>query len=83
MKIPNNVSHKDFWEAAKTKGIKISSKYVGVYLNISQRGGPSWMARVQGSNGKLLCFKRFPFTEKGEIDAANFYELKRAEHNAT
>jgi hypothetical protein len=81
MKIPENVSHRAFWEAAKVKGIKISSKYVGVYLSINTNGSPSWMARVQGLNGKLLSFKRFPFTEKGEIDAARFYEMKKSDSN--
>ena len=71
MKIPNGVCHRTFWEAAKAKGIKLSSKFTGVYLNLNTNGSPSWMARVQ-AKGKWK-FKRFEFSEKGEIEASKFY----------
>ncbi len=71
MKIPIGVSHRVFWEEAKKKGVKISSKYTGVYLNINSNGSPSWMARVQEKDNK--SYKRFEFTEDGEIEASKYY----------
>jgi hypothetical protein len=38
---------------------------------------PSWIYRVQ-QKGKVLAYKRFPFTEKGEKDAGLGY-LQRLE----
>ena len=73
MKIPDGVNHKTFWEAAKKKGIKISSKYTGVYLNVNTNGSPSWMARTQ-AKGKFKC-RRFELSECGEIEASKFYLL--------
>lgn len=52
------------------------SKYTGVTLNILNGKDYYWMCRVQGKNGKLLFWKRFPFTKRYEKIAAQTYKQK-------
>lgn len=75
MKIPIGVNHRDFYKQAIQKGIIISSKYTGVVFN-KNGNSFSWMVRVMHKN-KLFAFKRFPFTEQGEKDAAEYYRVHK------
>lgn len=74
MVIPTGVSHHKFWEEAKKKNIKVKSRFTGVYFNINGKA-PSWMARVQLKGKKI--YKRFTFSEQGEIDASEFYKSEK------
>lgn len=81
MKIPVGANHHQVWKSAKAKGIKLQSKFVGVYLNINDKA-PCWMARVQ-KDGKNLFHKRFPFNEAGEIEAGKAYQSFFDNHQET
>jgi hypothetical protein len=73
MQIPSGVKHWDFYKAAKSKGIRISSRFQGVCVN--EHGTPrkaSWIARYQGG-GKSVLIGRFPFSEEGEERARQAY----------
>lgn len=82
MTIPEGVNHMEFFSVAKTKGIKIQSKFRGVCLNLYRSGAPCWMCRYQ-SGGKLLFYKRFPFTEQGDKEAGHAYSSYLKENNIT
>jgi hypothetical protein len=69
MKIPESITnYKEFYIAAKKKGISISSRYVGVRV-LKGRSQVYWAAQY---NSKHLG--SFPFTKEGEIDASNRYK---------
>ncbi len=70
MTIPSGSNHIMFYLSCKAKGVKVRSKFIGVYLNLNNKS-PSWMARLQGAD--KLYFERFPFNEQGEIDASKAY----------
>lgn len=72
MFIPDGVNHLEFYRQAQKKGIKVSSRFIGVAVNVNH-GKHHWWARLQ-VNGKTIMFKRFPFTEQGERDAARQYQ---------
>lgn len=71
MFIPTGVNHAEFYKAAKQKGIHVKSRFIGVVISVNG-GKPYWAAQYQEA-GKKILFKRFPFTEQGEIDANKKY----------
>lgn len=77
MNIPIGVNHLQFLEQCNKQGVVVNSKFKGVCFNLHGKA-PCWIARVQGG-GKLLAWKRFPFTEKGETEASKWYEYKKAQ----
>lgn len=73
MVVPSGVNHYTFYKQAKAQGVKISSRYMGVTFNGNVHGNISWMARYQGE-GINKFLGRFPFTEKGELEAHRKYQ---------
>lgn len=71
MQVPKGVNYLEFWLAAKQKNVKVHSQFIGVSVTVNH-GSPAWAARYQ-SNGKVMLFKRFPFTEDGEVQARNCF----------
>lgn len=75
MTIPTGVNHLQFYHQAKVKGIKLRSKYVGVFFKMNRSGAPSWYCKVQkGIDSTYHFFQVFPFTEEGEKEAAEKYK---------
>jgi hypothetical protein len=79
MLLPEGVNPISFFEQAKAKKIKISSRYVGVVFNINTNGAPSWMVRYQ-KKGKAAFIGRFPFTVQGEWEAGIAYSRAKETH---
>lgn len=71
MKLPENVNPLEFVRHAKLQGVKITSRYNGVCLNMV-KNKPYWFVRYQ-ARGKFKYIGRFEFTIKGEIEARNAY----------
>ena len=71
MNFPDNVDYGTFYRQAKSKGIKISSKYAGVFVTNS-RGRVYFTTSVGGSKERvnLGCF---PLTKQGELKAHRTY----------
>lgn len=72
MIVPSGTNFLNFYESAQKKGIRITSRYTGVYFNKNGKA-PSWMAKCH-VKGKEKFLGRFPFTEVGEKKAAESYE---------
>lgn len=79
MNIPPGVKHRQFYDACKAKGITVSSRYLGVHLEVLQRGYKYWRAAIT-SGGKYIMSKNFPFTEKGELAAKQHYDRCKLAH---
>jgi hypothetical protein len=80
MNIPEGVNWLEFYKTATKQGVKITSRYIGVYCNINNNGAPSWMARYQGG-GKSVFLGRFQFTKEGELAASKKYERYLIDNN--
>lgn len=72
MKIPIGVNYLSFWKQTKEKGIRITSRFLGVTFNLNG-GKPNWMARCQ-VKGRWKFLGRFEFTYEGEKKANQAYE---------
>jgi hypothetical protein len=72
MVIPLGVNHGDFYRSAKSKGVKINSRYKGVSLHKTNCNTDLvWRCNIT-INKKTQHFF-FPFTEKGEREAHEKY----------
>lgn len=67
----NEIDWVGFYNKCKDQGVKIRSRFIGIYLNVTN-GKPFWMARYQGANGAKFL-GRFEFTKIGEEKAAYKY----------
>lgn len=68
--IPKDADFLKVYKTAKEKGLRIKSRYKGVYLIDYLK--PMWRAQSKLDN-KSIYFGYFPFTAQGEIDAAKAY----------
>jgi hypothetical protein len=73
MIIPVHVNYPHFYSQAKKKGIKIQSRFKGVYAVVSRKKEClRWRAQVM-IKGKTE-YAYFPFTFDGEVEASIAYE---------
>jgi hypothetical protein len=79
--MPEGVNQIAFYQAARAKGIRVSSRFVGVSINTANRE-ITWTARIQ-SKGKLVKCKDFPLTEEGEREAGAYYKRHKSPLNGT
>ena len=71
MNMPDGVNHTQFYLAAKAKGIVVSSKYPGVFVQANKGKPIVWRSQVI-INGKIFT-KAFPFDKYGEVAASKYY----------
>lgn len=74
MTIPEHINFTTFYWQAKKQGVKIQSRYKGVCVMDSNKAYLWWVARF-----KNKYLGHFPFTAKGEQEAAKAYEKAKIE----
>lgn len=72
MTIPLGANFASFYLEARKKGIKITSRYLGVSVLNDKQYGIRWHAWAKNKNERLQ--KTFPFTELGEYQAHQWHE---------
>jgi hypothetical protein len=74
--VPLGVNFENFYTTANKKGLKIKSRYKGVYCRLNTNKRLHWMAQIRVNGVAKQVY--FPFTEDGERAAHEKYlELKR------
>jgi hypothetical protein len=68
MKLPEGVNPVAFYQQCKAKGIKITSRFPGVYFVIHHGNKLTWKASLN-HKGKNHTIGNFPFTIAGEKEA--------------
>lgn len=77
MKLPEGVNPVAFYQQCKAKGIKITSRFPGVYFVI-HHGKLVWKASLD-HKGKNHSIGYYPFTLAGEREAGGAIEKLRLE----
>lgn len=72
MNFPDNVDYGAFYRQAKAKGIKVSSKYAGVFIHDLKGQSVEFMSSFGGSKGRVIL-GRFPLNKHGELMAHRRY----------
>ena len=76
MNFPDNVDYGVFYRQAKAKGIKVSSKYAGVYVHKTKDQGLEFMSSFGGTKDRVIL-GRFPLDKYGELMAHRRYLAHR------
>jgi hypothetical protein len=72
MLLPEGVNPIHFFDQAKSKGIKITSRFNGVSIKIKNKKWPCWQARYQKKDAyKFIGL--FDFSISGELEARKAY----------
>lgn len=76
MNFPDNVDYGAFYRQAKAKGIKVSSKYAGVFIHNRKDQGLEFISSFGASKGRVIL-GRFPLDKHGELMAHRRYLAHR------
>lgn len=72
MNFPDNVDYGAFYRQAKSKGIKVTSKYAGVFIH-DRKGYVVEFISSFGATKVRVVLGRFPFNKHGELMAHRRY----------
>lgn len=76
MTFPDNVDYGAFYRQATAKGIKMTSKYAGVYVAIGHQKDLFFCSQIR-EKGKTVTLGTFPFDKYGELMAHRRYMDKK------
>lgn len=76
MNFPDNVDYGSFYRQAKAKGIKVTSKYAGVFIHDKKGDRVQFVAYYGGTKVRVIL-GRFPLDKHGELMAHRRYLAHR------
>lgn len=76
MTFPENINYGEFYRQATSKGIKVTSRYAGVYVAVGHQKDLLFCAQIR-EKGKTITLGHFPFDKYGEIMAHRRYMEKK------